>query len=754
MNDKAAAAFEVPHPGSQAMPKWDAGELIDAPVVTWRNLLAMIGPGLVMGASAIGGGEWLAGPAVTAKYGGSLLWIATVSILFQVLYNIEISRYTLYTGEPIFTGKCRTLPGPMFWLIVYLALDWGSVFPYLVANGAVPLEALYLGELPKHDTNAYHWWLHKWVCTGLYLLMMVPLIFGGKIYNSLKVVMGAKLVIVIGFLLFLGIFFSTPSSWIDIFTGLFKFGTVPIQRAEDANGNGLLDPGEDFDADGRLDENEFLKKSVDLDGDGKPDDWERDAKDKQIKGIDKDGDGTFDGNNVQNVFTALAETGKFPTIDFSMIAVIAGLAAIAGNGGLTNTPISNFTRDQGWGMGHAVGAIPSVVGGKGVTLSHVGCVFDVNEKTLPRWRRWVRHIVRDQTLVWMTACLIGVSLPSILSVEFLKRGTEAGDWNGAALTAGGVQKQVTNPPSGVLASYSPLRGIITGEQLGRFFWGATLFCGFLVLCTSQTTTIDGFTRRWVDVTWTASPAMRELKTSAIKYVYFIVLVALVSIGLVILWLTEKPGFIFKASTTGYNFALAFSAWHTLAINTLLLPRELRPNWFNRIGLVLAGVFFTFLGVMATIQLYNDVRLDRLHKATKAAKVAAVSVRPAATVTTSDGSPVTCELPGSLCRKQTHGTPALLSAFPAAAVSADSADCRGIVGSLVVGRADHAGSRRNPRHGPRTASFAGAPSELRPRFSAAECLFVTVRENDPGGRSLAVGGLSRRGAGVYRRHAVG
>ena len=60
------------------MPQWDLGELIPAPVFTWRNAIAMIGPGLVMGASAIGGGEWLAGPAVTAKYGGALLWVATV----------------------------------------------------------------------------------------------------------------------------------------------------------------------------------------------------------------------------------------------------------------------------------------------------------------------------------------------------------------------------------------------------------------------------------------------------------------------------------------------------------------------------------------------------------------------------------------------------------------------------------------------------------------------------------------------------
>ena len=97
----------------------------------------MIGPGLVMGASAIGGGEWLAGPAVTAKYGAALLWVATVSILIQVLYNIEISRYTLYTGEPIFTGKFRIPPHPMFWLVFYLLLDWGAIFPYLVVSGAV-----------------------------------------------------------------------------------------------------------------------------------------------------------------------------------------------------------------------------------------------------------------------------------------------------------------------------------------------------------------------------------------------------------------------------------------------------------------------------------------------------------------------------------------------------------------------------------------------------------------------------------------
>jgi Mn2+/Fe2+ NRAMP family transporter len=113
-----------------------------------------LGPGLVMGASAIGGGEWLTGPVNTARYGGGLLWLATLSILGQVLYNTEISRYALYTGEPIFTGKFRTLPGPRFWLFAYLLLDFGSIFPYLASNAAIPLAAVIKGHLPNPAEDA------------------------------------------------------------------------------------------------------------------------------------------------------------------------------------------------------------------------------------------------------------------------------------------------------------------------------------------------------------------------------------------------------------------------------------------------------------------------------------------------------------------------------------------------------------------------------------------------------------------------
>ncbi len=592
----------APHPGSHQMPRWNVGELIDAPKFTSKNWVAMIGPGLVMGASAIGGGEWLAGPRVTARYGGELMWLAAISILCQVLYNIEISRYTLYSGEPIFSGKFRIPPGPWLWVFVYLLLDFGTLFPYLAGNAAGLVQAVFLGELANPNGVASHWWWNKIISSLLLLLAMVPLIFGGKVYNSLKVVMSFKLIVVMGFLLFLSILYSRADSWTNIVSGFFKVGNVPVTVGEDRNGNGQLDPGEDWDGDGHLDVvEESAPPTIDSNGDGRPDAFAKNAQNQPMNFQDVDGDGYRDGDNVENIFVSLWTHGRLPKIDFSLIAFIGALVAISGNGGLTNTPISNFTRDQGWGMGHHVGAIPSMVGGQGITLSHVGCVFQVTKDSLPRWKRWYRHIVRDQVCVWMVACFIGVALPSMLSVEFLRRGTQTGDnYNTAGMTAGGVAQYVSQPRADVLASKVGLADALRSPGVGRFFWASTLCVGFLVLFTSLIGTIDGVLRRWIDVFWTASSRLRELDTGFIRILYFRILIVYGILGTIGLWLNE-PTKLLTISTILYNYSLGFSAVHTVVINSWLLPKQLRPHWLIRVGLIFAAIFFWTIGTLSVLQ---------------------------------------------------------------------------------------------------------------------------------------------------------
>ncbi len=557
----------------------------------------LLGPGLVMGGASIGGGEWLTGPRISAIYGGSLLWLATLSILGQVVYNLEISRYTLYTGEPILTGKFRLLPGPRFWLFVYLLLDFGSVFPYLANAAATPLAAIILGRLPDPSrAEATLTLLGQPVHDGallnglgyvVFLGILVPLLVGGKVFDSLKVLMSFKVFAVLGFLSFLALVYSKPSTWVEIGAGFLKFGTLPVRGGEDLNGNGRLDPGEDWDGDGHLDVDEALPRTIDTNGDGRPDQWpDVDGDGKPDRFVDKDGDGIRDGSRSDNALVALLEGRPFPKLDLSMLGYIAAMAAISGSGGLTNTQFSGYTRDQGWGMGGKVGAIPSMFGGQKIQLAHVGMVFLVTTESLRRFRRWYRHVLRDQLVVWMPACFLGLALPSMLSIQFLRRGTEVAESAVAAMTAQGVADAV-------------------GPALGPLFWYATMFCGLLVLGPSAVTTADGVLRRWVDVFWTASARLRRLDPRNIRYVYFGTLVAYGLFGVLAMWL-GRPERLLLWATTIYNFALGFSCWHVLVVNLTLLPKEIRPSLFIRLGLALSGVFFFALGVVVTLRNFGYI----------------------------------------------------------------------------------------------------------------------------------------------------
>jgi hypothetical protein len=548
--------FESPYPGVPAMPRWEVGELPDAPVFEWKKLGAFIGPAIVMAAAAIGGGEWLTGPMNTAKYGAAMFWLATLSILGQVFYNVEICRYTLYTGEPIFTGKFRVPPSPLFWLTAYLVLDFGSILPYLASNAAIPLGGIILQRMPDPKSTEIGITLLGVAMTDstflkllgviIFVGVFIPLLVGGKIYNSMKALMTFKLFVVLGFLLVLAAGYSSWSTWKEIGTGFVQFGNLPVVPEGDENANGIRDAGE-----------------------------------------------PEHGPNVDNFFTAWFHGRTMRPLDLSLLGFLAAMAAISGNGGLTNTPTSNYTRDQGWGMGAHVGAIPSIVGGHEITLSHVGQVFDVNEKTLPRWKRWLWHIKREQFFLWMPACFIGLALPSLLSLLFIPKGTVVADkWLAASMTAKGVQDAVAGS---------------WGLTTGQVFWYLTLFCGFLVLSTSMASTADGVLRRWVDVFWTGSPRLRKWDTKDIGKLYFGVLCVYVVLGIVML-VGLKGDALLVLSTMMYNYALGFSCFHTLVVNHTLMPRPLRPGFVPTTALVLAGIFFlTIAGITTYAEFPNLIK---------------------------------------------------------------------------------------------------------------------------------------------------
>ena len=117
------------------LPPWGKDDLPEPLPFNSRNLFRVIGPGAILLAASIGGGEWLVGPAIAVKHGLGVMWIASVGILLQLLFNLEGIRYTLYSGEPILSGIMRLKPGANFWATLYIGLTAAQLGVPALASG-------------------------------------------------------------------------------------------------------------------------------------------------------------------------------------------------------------------------------------------------------------------------------------------------------------------------------------------------------------------------------------------------------------------------------------------------------------------------------------------------------------------------------------------------------------------------------------------------------------------------------------------
>lgn len=206
------------------LPAWEVAELPKPPAFTFRNWLTLLGTGTILLGISIGSGEWLIGPAVTAQYGAALLWVATVSIILQTFMNMEFARYTIYTGEPIFTGFMRTKPGPGFWGTVYALLAFFQVgWPGWASTAATALGAMYLGRAPT-DADAGTVRLFGY---ATFIICVILVLFGNKIQRTMEFAQTFMVIWILVFLVFTGIFFVSTDTWGKVLRGFVSFGSMP-----------------------------------------------------------------------------------------------------------------------------------------------------------------------------------------------------------------------------------------------------------------------------------------------------------------------------------------------------------------------------------------------------------------------------------------------------------------------------------------------------------------------------------------------
>ena len=494
----AADVPEKPPVDPGCLPAWKVDDMPAPTPFSFKHILALVGPGLVMIGGTIGTGEWVSGAGVAALYMGALLWVAPLAIIAQTILNSEAMRYTLVTGEPVFTGFMRTKPGPRFWLIAYLGLDCLGWMPSLAGLAAQILVFTFNGQqTPERDVV-------RITSVSILILCAVLLCFGGKIYNTLEVVLSGKVLFVLGYLLFVTIFFVPADIWGQVAGGMVNPLRVP------------------------------------------------------------------------------------DNVDWNLVGAVAGLAGI---GGLGNILASNYVREKGWGMGAKSGAIPSMIGGQEIKLSHLGTIARPTPENVTRFRRWWAYINFDQFGIWAWGSVVGMLLPCVL---------------GAAYLQGNYFQQ-----KGREVEAAAALAIDFGKVHGPVFTILTLLCGFIIMFPGQFSSMDGIARRWCDAFWSGSRRARRAEPHQVKYLYYFFVGIYLFIGILAngFGVSAPRMMVFNANLA--NLSITVCLLHTLYVNTHFLPKEFQPSLPKRIGVILAAVFYSIIFGLVTWQTIQKLEAGTL-----------------------------------------------------------------------------------------------------------------------------------------------
>ncbi len=456
---------------------WGQAELPEPLPYSVRNALRTIGPGAILLAGSIGGGEWLVGPAIAVKHGIGLFWIATTAIVLQTILNLEAIRYTLYTGEPIITGFLRLAPSSKFWAAIYSFLTIAQLgMPALGAACASVIFAAFAGRLP----NAPDATTLAWITYGVMAVTFVILSLGGTIERMLERAAWGMILYIFLFLVVANVLFAPLAHWGRTFAGFFEFGYWP----EDAD-----------------------------------------------------------------------------------IVLIATLAATAGSGGIGNLVISNWARDKGFGMGAVVGAIPSALGGRSISLSRVGKVFAITPENLRRWTAWRRYVFLDQVVLWAGGCFIGMFLNVNLATAIAPPGADLTDTGAGAFQA----------------KYM-------AEKLWHGFWFLALLNGFWILFSTHLGNTDTLVRAVTDTLWSAGAGAGRRRNAHVAKLYYGLLAGFTVWGAITVQFGTAMT-LFKALGVVAGPVLCLAALQILRVNTTLLPPELRPSLWRRAGLLGCAIFY-------------------------------------------------------------------------------------------------------------------------------------------------------------------
>src|SRR6185295_280670 len=151
------------------------------------------------------------------------LWITTVAVFLQTIFNFELMRYTLATGESAITGFMRTRPNSSFWAWFYVVLYFLQMgWPGWAGNAAAAIFLLSTHRLPEAaDSNVVYA-----IGAGTFLLCVSFLLIGRRIERTLELLNWVLIIVILGSFLVLALMYASPGTWLAAGAGFVGYDTA------------------------------------------------------------------------------------------------------------------------------------------------------------------------------------------------------------------------------------------------------------------------------------------------------------------------------------------------------------------------------------------------------------------------------------------------------------------------------------------------------------------------------------------------
>ncbi len=170
----------------------------------------IIGPSFILLGLALGSGELILWPFLSANYGLGLLWGALLGISLQYFLNTESMRYTLYQGESVFVGFSKlSLIWPI-WFILSTFIPW-----------SLPGFSSVAGEIVNNSFPNIN---ISFITIIFLILAGLLLSLGKKVYSNLKLFEKIIVFSSVPFIFFLVLLTTNLSDWWLAIKGLVGIG--------------------------------------------------------------------------------------------------------------------------------------------------------------------------------------------------------------------------------------------------------------------------------------------------------------------------------------------------------------------------------------------------------------------------------------------------------------------------------------------------------------------------------------------------